>query len=571
MSNSRAYNKIFGSDIFNTMKTEEISKRNEDREKVIGKNNDIFNCHEHPRKKRDIQREKIIGTNNDIFNRTFDAIRESKKERKERDAITKGADIFNPKLQKQFQENQDKKFFLNRMNRKDNNKSDIFNTITEPGKARQMRNNTQSDIFFAHGKKNTEMFPKKKQFKSNYNPDDYLQNNKTSYDIKMNELYGGELEPVERAKTPNHITSTRGFCEFRENTDNSATLCPEDMSRSFKKHISPFECKTQHMKMDKPREMMVKDMTSNIFNDKDIERKNRNVTAERKEKPPLDTRDLTQPKRIKGAAKWVSNMDWKSKDGALIFKTYIPKNDVTNQGKSLTVGDKEFAFKKKKIDDSDSFNPVPYKTKTYMPDKNCRNIRLEEAKMNNAISKKIIPRNRCTFEKVIRKPVNYPTESSLEVKPREKTYIIKNGVKINSKELEQYYRDKGLHIYNIKEPNTFLKEENDARNTISFNIREQGTDCYKNLKKASEDLKNKYKGIEIVPMRKIEVNRKRELGNNYFRNKESHKLHRNANMIKENLNTTNYKPHNEINSSFTKKFIGLDHRYKSDTKRLKEQ
>ena len=41
-------------------------------------------------------------------------------------------------------------------------------------------------------------------------------------------------------------------------------------------------------------------------------------------------------------------------------------------------------------------------------------------------------------------------------------------------------------------------------------------------------------------------------------------------MIMENLNTTDYKTHNEINSSFTKKFIGLDHRYKSDTKRLKD-
>lgn len=582
MSRADAYDKTFGSDIFN-QKVTNSSKRNTIREKLISKNNDVFNQHIGPIPKRNIRREKQLAAySHDIFNKSCEPIPQPTNSTRTRDGITKGSDIFNSK--------QEQPLKVKRKNKRPNlNESDIFNQRIISDR-RRIRNHSQSDIFFTQGKVVDDMFPKEKKYESNYDPDLYY-NCITAYEAKMNEIYRDGLSP-EKELPLNTIGSSKGFLCRTEDKNSHHNRCitalseANNVNKSFKKLKSPFEMKTGSKNMARPRLMMVSDMASNIFNDDNLEKKKEIFKPSVFPRARRDTRDLTQPKKCRGTTKWVAKMDWTSPDGELIFKTFNPKNNTN--GKTLEIGDHSFAYEKKKIDMSDSFNPNPYCT--YRPentDKSGARLRIEEEKLNNELSAE--PRlPKCKYEceqklmydkmshlktynddyfKVIEKVKNH----TIEATPKEKVFVVKHGDKINKEDLEKYYQQKGIHIYNVKEANTFLKEKDDARNTISFSIREQDMEnkmSQRSIKEAAKEL-NKKNGVEITPMKKISVNRKRGINDDFVRIKNTHKLNTNAIRGIDDGSHRVLKNNNTVNSSFSKKFQDINHRYKSDTKRLK--
>lgn len=351
MSRTQTLQKVFGSDIFNCQKTEP-AKRNTVRENVIGKNNDVFNLKDHPKFRRDLEREKKLDNAHDIFNRSYDF--QTIPVLHKRDAITKGSDIFGePKEQ----------VIKVKRNRPVLNASDIFN---QKGIAprRTVRNHSQSDIFFTQGRNCPQIYPKIKKYQSTYDPNIYIKD-VSAGNAKLKELYSSSLAPNKPFPIYT-LGSSKGYCEKRElidNTPNYRTLTPGVQTKNtFKKLKSPFEIKTGNKVMAHPREMFVSDMKSNIFNDREQERKNASLSPRPVPKPKKDTKDLTKPKKCRGNVKWVAKMDWKAPDSEIIFRTFNSKNNVENKEQTLNLGSLGFHHLRKKIDMADSFGPQPYNT-----------------------------------------------------------------------------------------------------------------------------------------------------------------------------------------------------------------
>ena len=405
----------------------------------------------------------------------------------------------------------------------------------------------------------------------------------------MNEIYKDELSDKKYLKL-NTLSSSKGFCEYSEEVDNDPSATSKDLilnkinqykrtqsdlSKSFNKKKSNFELKTGHLRLCSPREMYISDTCSNIFFDSEKEKINKTINPTPIEKPKKDTRDLTQPKKCRGAVKWVSKLDWTSKDGALLFRTFNKKIIPIYNGKPIDSSDRSFAYERKKIDMSDSFYSQPYDT-NFKVSKKGSTIRLEEQKLNNELntniphkkyeSQKIMLKSSCShlksYNKTYYDDIEKLKKKTVDTESNDKSYIAKN---INRNDLTAYYRKKGIHIYNVNESNPFQKDL--KTNTISFKIR-QRVDQKKALNSASNELKSQFKDAEILPVKKKINYKKTSIGDNTIKIQNSHLLNNKAEKVLAG-DKKNYKQHNEVNSSFSKKFIGLDYRYKNNHKRVK--
>ena len=139
----------------------------------------------------------------------------------------------------------------------------------------------------------------------------------------------------------------------------------------------------------------------------------------------------------------------------------------------------------------------------------------------------------------------------------EKSYTINNAGNLEKKDLVKLYHDKGIHVYNVKEEadNVFNGTQ---KKKYTFKVREIKGEG-KTFENASNELKSKYKEIDIVPEKKICVN-KRIYADSYAGNRDVYKF--NENNIAEKPKTV--KKNNDINRTFTNQYKNVNHSYKSN-------
>ena len=135
--------------------------------------------------------------------------------------------------------------------------------------------------------------------------------------------------------------------------------------------------------------------------------------------------------------------------------------------------------------------------------------------------------------------------------------VLNNAGNLEKKDLIKLYHDKGIHVYNVKEEadNVF---NGSNKKKYTFKVREIKGEG-KTFENASKDLKNKYKEIDIVPEKKICVN-KRIYAESYAGNRDVYKY--NENNTSEKPKTV--KKNNDINRKFTNQYKNVNYAYKSN-------
>ena len=229
-------------------------------------------------------------------------------------------------------------------------------------------------------------------------------------------------------------------------------------------------------------------LKSNIFHDSKIEkmntesnfRKNKDqikvITKDKKEK------NFGKKSKIdKNAEKLPSNLDWRNDKINLLFnserdKEVIKKN--ARQRKFNEIYGAEPSKPKEKVEDNFKDNNrklIEQATKNMYSDLNQAKIK----KISENISQ--IQGNQFVDDSSKYKQKNNNNEA--------KTYEI-NSDKINEKEIEKAFADKGLHIYDIKDGPTSIMG-NMKSNKIVFKVRENKND--KDFDKKIKELQNDFK------------------------------------------------------------------------------
>lgn len=434
--------------------------------------------------------------------------------------------------------------------------SDIFNVKSKKEKLSRIRNHSQSDIFFTDGKEpiSYNSFHQKKEYKSDYNPDKYLISN-TSYSAKMKEMY-------DINRSDSNIKSSKGYLEFMEVEQNlpEKPKQKKDVIKPYnKRKVNLYVQNRNFSALCKPREQYVTDQTSNIFNDLNQEKKNRVIKPLQIPKEKTTTYDLTQPKVIKHKNKWIANLNWKNPKGELIFKHY---NDDSS-------AEKTSAFQRKMHDLNDSafeYSDIHPKTERKEKIRNYNRINdyekpnvplglptAREEKVKENISN--LYSSETFFEDNI-KLKNVPNSSFVE-----KSYIVNNANNLEKKDLVKIFTQKGIHVYQVKENEDHIFNLSNKKKSYVFKVREtQSVDKKQDFEKASKELKDKYKNIEIVPENKICVN-KRIHPDTYDGTRDVYKYNINN---KDHQKPKTVKKNNDINRTFTNQYRNVNYGYKSN-------
>ena len=190
--------------------------------------------------------------------------------------------------------------------------SDIFNTKTKDLKRARIRNHSQSDIFFTEGKsiESYDSYHPKVNYDSDYNPDNYLKHN-TSYSMKMKEMY--DIEPN---KSESNITSSKGYLEFMDVEQNIPdSVRNKKRNQSFnRKKVNLYIKNRTFNALGKPRDQLITDLSSNIFNEPVVEKKNMVIKPQKFYKESKKASNVNQPK-VLNRNKWLSKLDWKNPKG----------------------------------------------------------------------------------------------------------------------------------------------------------------------------------------------------------------------------------------------------------------
>ena len=429
--------------------------------------------------------------------------------------------------------------------------SDIFNTKTKDLKRARIRNHSQSDIFFTEGKsiESYDSYHPKVNYDSDYNPDNYLKHN-TSYSMKMKEMY--DIEPN---KSESNITSSKGYLEFMDVEQNIPdSVRNKKRNQSFnRKKVNLYIKNRTFNPLGKPRDQLITDLSSNIFNEPVVEKKNMVIKPQKFYKESKKASNVNQPK-VLNRNKWLSKLDWKNPKGEILFKHYT--NDKS--------AEKQSAFDRKMHDMEDNvlnYSDIHPKTE--------RKQKTNFKRLNDYSKEKVPSGLSAAKEKKVKENVSglfsndnfYENNFKLKKIPNdsfiEKSYIINNAGNLEKKDLIKLYHDKGIHVYNVKEEadNVF---NGSNKKKYTFKVREIKGEG-KTFENASKDLKNKYKEIDIVPEKKICVN-KRIYAESYAGNRDVYKY--NENNTSEKPKTV--KKNNDINRKFTNQYKNVNYAYKSN-------
>ena len=337
-----------------------------------------------------------------------------------------------------------------------------------------------------------EEFKIKKEKPKEYNPDIYFKTKKPEQ-IKIEQIYGHEVKrkkpALQRTKTEekryNTITNDPREMKYfnlygkKKNANSNKKLETLSFDNSSNNAYNP--------KID-PKQNRVNMLKSNIFHDSKIEkmntesnfRKNKDqikvITKDKKEK------NFGKKSKIdKNAEKLPSNLDWRNDKINLLFnserdKEVIKKN--ARQRKFNEIYGAEPSKPKEKVEDNFKDNNrklIEQATKNMYSDLNQAKIK----KISENISQ--IQGNQFVDDSSKYKQKNNNNEA--------KTYEI-NSDKINEKEIEKAFADKGLHIYDIKEGPTSILG-NMKNNKIVFKVRENKND--KDFDKKIKELQNDFK------------------------------------------------------------------------------
>ena len=390
-----------------------------------------------------------------------------------------------------------------------------------------------SDIFFTRDLSSSmkkqlteEAFPKKKEFKSDYNPEKYVKFNNSSFDKKMYDLYNEkgnkymENKKEEKGKPKKIKMSSKGYSEYLEkfNNDNYSNIA--NMKKNhFKNHKETqqfiYNKEVKYNPTSTASENYNREFESDIFN---IPNKNYKKFINKPKKNNLFNRSMDYCKlkqrniNVKGKCKWPADFDW-TKNSELIFKSNI-KNIERNKSMS--------AFERNQIDSvknvlegKNENKDNPKKIKRNRSDLGLYDFKrpkFDKKKYNFSRALKLS--NNCS---VLDNEKNY--ENNLKMKDFGKKYGVKEYLvakpgKMDIYEFGKLLKKKGIHLVEVGEKEDIIKNEKNKEGKdriINFKIRENILDNNKNekLKELEIELKKKNRQLQIRPAPKKKNHRLR--------------------------------------------------------------
>ena len=503
MSNLVIYNKIFGSDIFNRKNAPSLNKNTS-----RGRNLDNTN-------------------NNDVFNTTNTFDNSFKPTRHSMVCV-----------------------------------SDIFNINSKPDKPRRIRNHSQSDIFFIEGKKQPsyDIYYPRVQYESKFKPEDNIKLN-DSYKMKMKDMYG-----IDPNKSDKSITSSKGYCEYMDykyyNTENNNKQEIKGYDERTKakefnlKKVNLMELNRNKNPNANPREQYMSDHLSNVFHDKEIEKKNKVIKPSNVQKEPKNTYHLTQPKHIPHKNKWISKLKWNNPQNELIFKQtcHTDRQPSAHERKLNELASD--AIKEHISPDPSSYQ----KPKAKVLNMNNDYVKPKIPGLLHSAKKAKLTQNASNFNNDHFYEDNYKCKLINDSDIKEHMFSITNADNLDKKDLMKVFNSNGVHIYNIQEFKDNIFNDNGNRNrSYLFMVRDNNTGGKgKNFENASKQIKEKFKDVEIVKKDKIVVNKKKHTDISNTK-KDTYKVNESS---KENKAAT-YRRNNDIDRSFSNQYRNINYSYKS--------
>ena len=411
-----------------------------------------------------------------------------------------------------------------------NKKNNVFTTFInkekeEPEKVNIIRNkyHNESDIFFAKSltpskiqQLKEEVYPKKKKYISNYDPEKYIKYNNSSFDKKMYDLYKEradqymENKEKEKGKPKKVKISSKGYIEYVEKYNNDNYSKYKDLNKNHNINHKETEKKFyNNQNKFNPNSTAFdnynREFESDIFNVKNNNynkfmnknKKNNNNKMNRS----LDQIDLRKIK-VKGICKWPADLNW-TKNSELIFKYHI-KNFARN--KNISAYDRNNIDSVKKIIEGEN-NGKTNETKRIKRNRSdlgksdYKRPLFNEKEYSISRARKLS--NNCSVlddEKNYKNNINI---SKIGNKFEAKEYLIAKAGDIDIYEFGKFLKSKGIHLIEVNDNNNIMKNEKKNKNdrVIHFKIRENIKDNKRNekLKSIEKELKKKNRQLQIRP------------------------------------------------------------------------
>lgn len=463
-------------------------------------------------------------------------------------------------------------------------KTDVFHEskIETDNKLRSRSNKSQSDIFFKIPIKTKPDQSDRRNVSnrsivfSHLNSKDYVViRQRHDKPFEPSPKLNREITPVKRRLNELYTQEELNYSDINKSTcslTSKGYLLKEEASYNPIKKIRPcvnrrkciWELEQNHLNQDdqmnkttttiSSKRDKMKEMRSNIFNDQTLETINQaNMTMIKSEKVKSDTKEIsnTQPKKYH-QSKWISKLDWKSPTTELLFKNANDKEEEKRSAyqrkhsqlygsvPSLSHCHNQ-CFKNEEFVEKESIDP--YISQKYKRQDKRRRI-------NDNVSS-CFTHSHSFYEKTMQYSTNNPIEHE---------YQIKEGNNIEPKDIQKLFEQKGIQVYNILDDSSAIF----GKTSYRFKIRENDKDGFsKTFSEMCEKMK-KEKGVDILPIQKITVNKKKpyeiQLPNDkLFPNAEVKKSNNNkSKTIKRVQKGTKYK------KKFTSEFNTIDNRYKNN-------
>lgn len=443
----------------------------------------------------------------DIFNRQYKTIVSEKPHK--RNVLNVKTDVFNEsKIEK------DNKL----RSRSNNSQSDIFFNVPIKPKPdhRDRRNISNRSVVFSHLNSKDYVVNRPKNDKP-YEPLPDPKREMTPVKRRLNELYSQEELNYSDVNQSTCSLSSRGFLQKEEASYNPIKKIRDCVNK--RKCIWELEqaIYDQNNQLDKrtasgnanadsssanetsTKRSKIKDIKSNIFNDKTKERINKaNMTMIDNDEVKLyfESNYNTQPKKYYHS-KWISKLDWRSPQTELLFKNMHDKEE-----------EKLSAFQRKH---SQLYGSVPSLNHQHYQCLKHEDLMEKESidsyssrinkgqdrqrRLNDNVSS-CFSNNNSFYEKTMQYSTNNPIEHE---------YQIKEAKGVDPTDIKKMFEQKGIQVYNILDNSSVIF----GKISYRFKIRENDKEGFnKALSEVCEAMK-KEKGIDVQAIQKITVNKKK--------------------------------------------------------------
>lgn len=429
--------------------------------------------------------------------------------------------------------------------------SDVFNEIEAKNFEEIKGNNSQSlnkrqNIIKTNERSIT---PIERVYISDYNPNNYLKC-EPAFKHKMKDIYEINDESLKNIKT------TKGYLAKDEYERNLPIRKPNEYKEGYRRIKKKGDIRLSHSAYLEDESINNKEnvneivkgskidfLKSNIFFDKDKNKKNHKVTQNKQNRREEEECKLqyTQPKPIQ-REQWHSKLDWRKGETELVLSSYY-KSKANSYRRARS------AFNRKMNDmkGNDIFNTNANSDIINNSHRGNESTK-QQSKLNyqsvNNKEPKAFKNTSCQFndDNFYDKALKLRNVKE-EHKPDHK-YTIQHKGNLHISELKQAFHEKGLKVYEISTLESSIIRD-DSHSIYSFKVKGNNIELFnKKIKEIENKLSNE-KGVKIEPQKYICVNKR---DNSKTKERDDRK--------------GLFKSNNDKNSIFTKRYDSINHQYK---------